>query len=98
MAKKKNKLFKASLVKNLDKGGAWLATVSLFDVEADGTLVMDEQVDAAWKNASAGKRWIKAETQRLTPRKSVKLVPSEALDEKEKPAGFFGELAFKVDA
>ena len=50
----------------------------------------------AWKNASAGKKYIKAMVQELTPRKSVKLIPSEEKDAKGKPVRFSGTLNFKA--
>jgi len=54
MVKKIVKTFSANLNKNTEKGGAWLATVTVSD--ADGTAGFVYQ--AAWSNASAGKRWV----------------------------------------
>ena len=50
---------------------------------------------AAWKNASAAKRWIKAKVQEMTPRKSVKMNPTK-FNDKEKPVEFSGVLEFKA--
>ena len=51
----------------------------------------------AWKNASAAKRWVKEQVLKHTPRKSVKMVATGALDAKGKPTAFTGSLTFKVD-
>ena len=93
MAKKINKVFEATLNKNLEKGGAWMATVT---VKEDGVDTVDVANTAAWANASAGKRWIKEMVQKLTPRKSVKMIAGTALDAKGKPAAFEGKLTYKA--
>ena len=93
MAKKVSKIFKADLKKNDVKGGAWMATISVSDENVD---TVDALVTSAWANASAGKRWIKEQVQALTPRKSVKMVASDAKDAKGKPVSFSGELTFKA--
>lgn len=96
MARKSSYLFSASATKNTDKGGAWLAKVSLTNNTADseeygaGTTEL-----TAWTNASACKRWIKAKVQAMTPRKSVKMVATTAKDAKGKPVQFDGSLIFK---
>jgi hypothetical protein len=93
MAKKVSKVFKADLKKNDVKGGAWMATVTVQDEGIDS---VDVITTSAWANASAGKRWIKEMVQKLTPRKSVKMVASDAKDAKGKPVSFGGELNFKA--
>lgn len=92
MAKKVSYKFTADLTLNEEQGGGWLATVSVVD-END---IAQAMFCNAWKNASAGKRYIKAMVQKLTPRKSVKLVAGEKLDVKGKPTSFAGELSFKA--
>jgi hypothetical protein len=93
MAKKVSKIFKADLKKNDVKGGAWMATICVCDENVD---IADVLLTSAWANASAGKRWIKEQVQALTPRKSVKMVASDAKDAKGKPIFFFGSLNFKI--
>ena len=92
MAKKVTYKFTADLTLNSEQGGGWLATVSVTD-END---VAQAMFCTAWKNASAGKRYVKKMVQELTPRKSVKLVAGETLDAKGKPMSFSGELSFKA--
>ena len=102
MAKKITKKFTATLTLNTEQGGAWLANVSLLTpaVDSDNPNSMQPadavSAEAAWKNASAGKRYIKKMVQELTPRKSVKLVAGTNLDAKGKPTSFAGELSFKA--
>jgi hypothetical protein len=93
MAKKVSKVFNANLYKNPEKGGAWMATVSVSTEGLDG---VDVFYTTAWSNASAGKRWVKSQVQSLTPRKSVKMVAGEEKDAKGKPTFFSGELNFKA--
>jgi hypothetical protein len=92
VAKKVTYKFAADLTLNAEQGGGWLAVVSVVD-END---IAQAMFTTAWKNASAGKRYIKAMVQKLTPRKSVKLIAGEALDAKGKPTSFAGELSFKA--
>lgn len=102
MAKKIKKTFTATLSLNPEKGGAWLAYVNVstpadsdagFNSMANVAESVSDQ--AAWKNASAAKRWIKAKVQEMTPRKSVKLNPLK-FDAKEKPTAFSGVLEYKA--
>ena len=102
MAKKITKKFTATLTLNTEQGGAWLANVSLLTPMIDDENLNSMQpaeavsAEAAWKNASAGKRWIKERVQSLTPRKSVKLeVTSE--DENGKPIKISGTLIYKQE-
>lgn len=95
MAKKVSSTFKASIVKNQAKGGAWMGTITMSD---EGVDTPYDSYQAAWANASAAKRWIKELVQSKTPRKSVKMVASDLLDEKQKPVRFDGEVAFKREA
>lgn len=101
MAKKITKTFTATLVLNTEQGGAWLANVSLLtpmlDDENPNSMQPAEAVsaEAAWKNASAGKRWIKTQVLALTPRKSVKMEPTKLDKTTEKPTAFVGKLEFK---
>ena len=91
MAKKTQYTFTADLNLNTAKGGGWLAVVS---VEGDNQT--QTFLTSAWKNASAGKKYIKAMVQELTPRKSVKMVAGEAKDAKGKPLSFSGTLTYKA--
>ncbi len=93
MARKTTNSIKVELRKNREKGGAWLCTLRTSDEVGD--ILVD--LTTAWANASAAKRWIKSEVQRLTPRKSIKLLGSVP-DEKEKPTYFYGNMSYKVDA
>jgi hypothetical protein len=95
MAKKVNMVFKATLTKNMSKGGSWLACVK---TNADGMDNSNTLTYNAWSNASAGKRWIKEMVISMTTRKSVKMLPGTELDAKGKPIAFSGELVYKVDA
>jgi hypothetical protein len=92
MAKKVVKTFSANLNKNLEKGGAWMAIISITTNGMDGTDVLNT---SAWSNASAGKRWVKSQVQALTPRKSVKMIAGEGKDLKGKPTSFVGVVTFK---
>lgn len=95
MAKKVNVVFYAETIKNQTKGGAWLTTIRITD---EGVDVPNETITSAWSNASAAKRFIKEKVQELTPRKSVKMVASQQVDEKGKPVAFVGQIGFKRDA
>ena len=101
MAKKVKKTFTATLALNPEKAGAWLAYVNLSTPAEDaginsiGNVAESISDQAAWKNASAAKRWIKAKVQEMTPRKSVKMNPTK-FNEQEKPVAFFGALEFKA--
>ena len=92
MAKKVVKTFSANLNKNLEKGGAWMAIISITTDGMDGTDVLNT---SAWSNASAGKRWVKSQVQALTPRKSVKMIAGEGKDAKGKPTSFVGVVTFR---
>jgi hypothetical protein len=102
MAKKVTKTFTATLKLNTEQGGAWLANVSLItpatDLDNLNSMKPSEAIsaEAAWKNASAGKRWIKAKVLEMTPRKSIKMVASDKVDAKGKPVEFTGVLEFKI--
>jgi hypothetical protein len=94
MAKKVVKTFSANLNKNLEKGGAWMAIISVTTKGIDGTDVLST---SAWSNASAGKRWVKSQVQALTPRKSVKMIAGEGKDAKGKPTSFVGVVTFRSE-
>ena len=96
MGKKVNAVFDATLKKNPEKGGAWLARVTTYDEGMDDGNVI---VSTAWSNASAGKRWIKTMVAQMTPRKSVKMTPCTTTppDAKGKPMAFEGKLSYKRD-
>jgi hypothetical protein len=94
MAKKVVKTFSANLNKNLEKGGAWMAIVSVTTDGIDGTEILNT---SAWSNASAGKRWVKSQVQALTPRKSVKMIAGEGKDAKGKPTSFVGVVTFRSE-
>jgi hypothetical protein len=57
--------FAINIIKNTEKGGAWLASY----VRSDS----DETYCAAWSNAGAAKRWIKE----VTGRKTLKWVTAD---------------------
>ena len=99
MAKKVTKTFTASIALNPEKGGAWMANVFLtYEDNSDSMNSMPNTIGisdaSAWKTASAAKRWVKAKVQEMTPRKSVKMVPT-AFNDKEKPTNFKGTLEYK---
>lgn len=102
MAKKVKKTFTATLELNPEKAGAWLAYVNLSTPAEDAGLNSITNVaesvshQAAWKNASAAKRWIKEQVQAMTPRKSVKMTPTKFDKATEKPTAFSGVLEFKA--
>ena len=102
MAKKITKKFTATLTLNTEQGGAWLANVSLLTPMVDdfspNSMQPAEAVsaEAAWKNASAGKRWIKSQVLAMTPRKSVKLEAIRVDTTTDKPTAFVGVLEFKA--
>jgi len=91
MAKKVNAILNAELTKNPEKGGAWLARVSISDEGMDtaNTFI------TAWSNASACKRWVKEMVQKHTPKKSIKFVVHSTVDEKGKPNLITGVLNYK---
>ena len=90
MAKKVQYTFTANLWLNTEKGGAWIAEYHY------GTEEDFKGLYTAWKNASAAKRWLKSVVQEVTPRKSIKMVAGDALDEKGKPVSFTGELKYNA--
>lgn len=93
MAKKVNALFEAELIKNQEKGGAWLGE---FTVQRDDQETPSASGVQAFSNASAGKRWLKAMVLENTNKKSVKMVATEEKDIKDKPVRFTGAVAFKI--
>lgn len=97
MAKKKQRKFEASVVKGMHKSAAWLCVTQLFEYDDELDIyVVIEEMTSAWKTASAAKKCVKEEVQRVTPRKSVKMVPGTEVDEKGKPYTFIGVLEFKA--
>ena len=92
MAKKVVKTFNAGLIKNIEKGGGWLAVITIKVGDVTETQIMNP-----WTNASAGKRWVKNQVQILTPRKSIKMIASPDKDEKGKPLAFVGVVTFKSE-
>ena len=90
MAKKVQHTFTANLWLNTEKGGAWIAEYHY------GTEEDFKGLYTAWKNASAAKRWLKSVVQEVTPRKSIKMVAGDALDEKGKPVSFTGVLKYNA--
>ena len=88
-----NKTLEAQVQLNPEKGGGWLANVNIYcDVEGEKTYI--HEYCAAWKNASAAKRWVKGVVVSHTPRKSVKM-SAFLFDANEKPTAFKGELQYK---
>jgi len=96
MAKKANLVFVATIVKNTEKGGAWLAeyTIQYENLELPST----SNAYSAWANAGAAKRWIKAMVQAHTPRRAVKFVEGQAKDDKGKAVMFTGSVTYKAEA
>jgi len=90
MVKKVQHTFTANLWLNTEKGGAWIAEYHY------GTEEDFKGLYTAWKNASAAKRWLKSVVQEVTPRKSIKMIAGDALDEKGKPVSFTGELKYNA--
>ena len=101
MAKKVEATFVATITLNTEKAGGWLAIVSAQRPAGESVNSMQpaEGISeyTAWKNTSAAKRWVKDQVLKHTPRKSVKMVATGALDAKGKPTAFTGSLTFKVD-
>ena len=95
MAKKVNSVFEADLIKNTEKGGAWLAEYSVSRDDYDKVAVAGRN---AFSNPSAGKRWLKEQVLAHTNKKSIKMVATEDKDEKGKPIHFTGVVAFKREA
>lgn len=93
MAKKINALFEAELIKNQEKGGAWLGEFSVKRDDMESASAAGRQ---AFSNASAGKRWLKAMVLEHTVKKSIKMTATEEKDIKEKPVHFTGAVAFKL--
>lgn len=83
--------FDARVSRNMAKGGGWLASVTLSNDQDD----VRDTIYSAWKNASAAKKWVKEQVQKLTPRKSVKLIAGPDKDDKDKPTRFIGSLTFR---
>ena len=107
MAKKITQRFTATLELNAEKAGAWMAEVTVSNLydgpnarlgagNGEEAVVLANR--SAWKNASAAKRWVKTQVTEMTPRKSVKMIAGENLDEKGKPTTFLGVLEYKVNA
>jgi len=90
MAKKVTRTFTATLEKNLEKGGSWLCRVAIRDENGETNSKV-----SAWSNASAGKRWVKAELVEITGRKSLKFSIVNA-DANEKPTLIAGSIDYKV--
>jgi len=101
MARKVERTFKATLMKNTVKGGAWKVTYIITESRSNGLGGHDDiEIDnnvTAWANASAGKRYIKERVQQLTPRKSVKLAVVNE-DENGKPVKIQGTLIYKQES
>jgi hypothetical protein len=93
MAKKINAMFEAELIKNQEKGGAWLGDFTAMRDDQETPIASGTQ---AFSNASAGKRWIKSMVLEHTNKKSVKMVATEEKDVKDKPVHFTGAVAFKI--
>lgn len=88
MAKKMETL-KASLTKNINKGGAWLLH---YQIVLDGVVRLD--VTQAWSNPSVAKRTLKEVVLKETTRKSIKMA-SIKQDENGKHLSFVGEINYK---
>lgn len=80
---------KASLTKNINKGGAWLLH---YQIVLDGVVRLD--VTQAWSNPSVAKRTLKEVVLKETTRKSIKMA-SIKQDENGKHLSFVGEINYK---
>ena len=80
MAKKTNYRFEALLTLNPEKGGAWLAVVRLINGDDETTTHYTQ----AWKNASAGKKYIKAMVQELNMPLRLAMALEKGIEGKEK--------------
>ena len=90
MVKKVTRTFTATLEKKTEKGGSWLCRVAVRNENGE-----TETKVSAWSNASAGKRWVKAELVEVTGRKSLKFSIVK-LDDNEKPTLIAGSVDYKV--
>jgi len=102
MAKKVAAKFFATIELNPEKGGGWLAIVSV-QKEAGTSINSIQPAEgvseySSWKNASAAKRWVKSMVLKHTPRKSVKMEATKVDKTTDKPVAFGGVLEYKVDA
>lgn len=95
MAKKINAFFEAELIKNTEKGGAWLGEFSVVHDDQEKPVIAGRQ---AFSNPSAGKRWLKEQVLANTTKKSIKMAATDEKDAKDKPVHFTGTVAFKVEA
>lgn len=91
MPKKVENRFHAEIRLNGEKGGAWLATITIHDEAGEVTI----EECQAWKNSSAAKRWVKERVKALTPRKSVIMLGTN-LNDKNKPTLLTGSVMYKV--
>lgn len=92
MAKKETQVFTANISLNKEKGGGWLAKVTVS--KADGSVAHQEF--SAWKNATAAKKWVKEQVKAHTPRKSISFIGAD-LNDKNKPQVLTGLLQYKVE-
>jgi len=90
------KTLSATLTKNtsVEKGGAWLLTITEGVV---GAILDVPGTHSAWANPSAAKRYLKQYVIDNTPRKSIKMVIG-ATNDAGKPTHLSGELSWKADA
>jgi hypothetical protein len=91
---KVNANFNGELRKNTEQGGAWIAEFVITRSDFDRPVNAGY---AAWSNASAGKRWLKAMVLEHTPKKSIKMAANTERDLKDKPVYFNGDVVFKVE-
>ena len=96
MPKKVTQEMKVELEKNtlVEKGGAWQLTISIY--EEFNSVPIYHKI-TAWANASAAKRWVRAQVLEQTNRKSIKLIVTKS-DVNNKPISISGDMTFKVDA
>ena len=95
MVKKVEAVFTATVVKNTEKSGAWLAEVTIQHEGLDNPVYNGY---TAWTNATSAKRWVKEILRFNTSRKAIKFVEGEAKDAKGKPVMFTGSISYKADA
>jgi len=91
VAKKVSSSVSVEARKNIEKGGAWLAT---FTLRNEDTVEVVCTATTAWTNANACKRWLKSQVQERTTRKTIKF-ETVATDANDKATVIVGSLFFK---
>jgi len=79
------KTFNASLIKNIEEHGAWLAIIT---INIDDKV--ENQIMNPFTNALAGKKWINEHFQMLVPNKNIDMVEQEIKDKNNIPTLYVG--------